>query len=347
VREPADAARPDEGGWAVPVVPGPEGPAADVRTYHDARLTAYDVRRGDPADPLRYLRGAVHTADGELVAASQRSGGHRGDLVRSADPPRLPPRAPRGRRLAGRWLYGGHWMGQFGHFITETLTTLWPQDPGVRGIVFHRFLSPPDVLPWQLDLVRRAGWSLPVRVVDGPAVVDELVVPSRPLVLNQHAGSRALEVWRRVRAGVDVGTREGGRLLFLSRSRLAADGRRTPGDEGLDGLLAGLGADVVHPQEVPVAEQLAAVAAADVLVGVSGSALHLSAFAPRRTAVLEVGDGRRLREPLYTQDVIDGALGHVRALVPLLRDGGPDGPRDLGATARRVEHLLTSLPSAR
>jgi capsular polysaccharide biosynthesis protein len=101
----------------------------------------------------------VYDADGALLPASQRIGGYAGDLVVSADPAEVDP-APGAEELAGTWLYGGHWMGQFGHFLTETLSTLWPEPADdLEGIVFHAFIWGGRQDPWQRKLVRRAGYE--------------------------------------------------------------------------------------------------------------------------------------------------------------------------------------------
>lgn len=325
--------------WEPATAPLPALPPATSRTYRRAYLSRFSSERShDEADATRYVTGAVYV-DGDLVAASLRQSGHRGDLVRTVDPPRVdPPRSS--DRLRGTWLYGGHWIGQFGHFLTETLTTLWPRPGRIAGIVFHRFIFPTSVEPWQRDLLSLAGWpaDLAVEVVHRPTRVDRLVVPSRPLVLNQCSGPEAAEVWARVASGV----RPLGRPVFLSRSGLTEDPRRLPGDEELDGLMADLGLEIVRPETLSLADQVAAVAQAPVVVAVSGSHLHLTAFADASTRVVEIGDLRTRAAPVPNQRVIDAARGHTTAFVPLVTANAPGEPvaRDARATAAAVAALL-------
>ena len=173
-----------------------------LRVVEDARLTRVQkgrlrvVRRPD-----RWITGAVHDSQGNLVQISQKVGGLGGHRTAMADPLVIKPER-RATRLRGRWLYGGHWMMHFGHFLTETVTTLWPEglEP-VEGLVFHRYLSPnPTVLAWQQRLVDLAGYgALPIHLVNQAQVrVEELVVPSRTLVQHgwAHPGARA--VWQRM-----------------------------------------------------------------------------------------------------------------------------------------------------
>ena len=319
--------------WSVPAFPVP--PADDLaappalRTVEDAFLTR--VEHGPlatPTPPRRWLRGAVHDSGGDLVKASQKL--CVGDNNWVAADPRSAPVDRSAEVLEGRWLYGGHWMQHFGHFVAETLTTLWP-DPGsmgeLAGLVFHKYLKRPWAEEaWQrrlLDLAGHAG--LPVRVVDGRAGlrVESLVVPDRALVAHGWARPEARAVWDRIAA---PGRGRGGpSRVFLSRAghneqRRAAGHRSaersTAGwDAGVDAVFAAAGFEVVRPETLPVDDQLALVADAGLVAGASGSALHLSAFAPASARVLEIGDLRSPDRPVAMQLVIDAACGHEHSFV--------------------------------
>lgn len=148
--------------------------------------------------PNRYLKGAVYDGDQQLVTASQKIAlaGYpwvQADPARHAGPDRVR------ERLGGRWLYGGHWIQHFGHFMIETITTLWPGGEDVDGLVFHKYLRGAwSVEPWQHRALELLGLGdLPVKVVGtGRALrVDELVVPSRAVVPNGWAHPQARRVW--------------------------------------------------------------------------------------------------------------------------------------------------------
>ena len=171
-----------------------------------ARLTR--VERGRlqvTRRPDRWITGAVYTSKGRLVPISQKIGGLGGHRMAMADPQLIRPERWT-QRLRGRWLYGGHWMNHFGHFLTETVTTLWPEDlEPVNGLVFHRYLSPrPVVHPWQQRLVDLAGYpGLPIRLVNDRQVrVDELVVPSRSIVQHGWGFPGAAAVYQRIAEAV-------------------------------------------------------------------------------------------------------------------------------------------------
>jgi capsular polysaccharide biosynthesis protein len=242
------------------------------------------------------------------------------------------------RRLKGTWLYAGNWSTHFGHFLLETLTNLWP-DPGqhaasLTGILAHRPiggklpssgrpvpLRAPNLKPWQGELLALTGYgAAEKRIVHGrPLKVERLLVPARPVLLKRWALPPAVDVWRRV--SERVGRRGPHDRIFLSRSRFhgrRADRARTDAawDAGVDALFGAAGFHVVHPETIPVSEQIALVRGAAVLAGPAGSALHLSVFADPGARVLVIGDRRSPHRPPPTQTVIDAACGHQTAFAP-------------------------------
>lgn len=279
----------------------------------------------------RFL-GAVY-ADGRLVPESQRDSFPGHEVV---DPRSLPAGISAARRLTGTWLYGGHWMVHFGHFLLETLSTLWPKpDRSCAGLVFH--IWPADYhaiepAEWQRWLVRRTGWDVPIHVVGNDVTaVERLLVPTRAYRLHRGALPELVTAWDRI-----APTQPAGQPVFLSRSRLAQDPRRTNGDEELDEALAELGIKVVHPQELSIEEQVAVVSRASALVGLGGSQLHLSMFAGSCNKVIEIGDLRLPRRAVSDQLRIAEARGHEHHFVPRMLAGGR---RDIAATLESVRAI--------
>ena len=313
--------------WTVPSFPVPPLDEPTLVTVEDAYLSPLAHGPiGTLAPPKRWFRGAVYDSDDRLVPSSQRLGGVNGYNWAPADPGRLSSRSRRAERLEGTWLYGGHWMQHFGHFAIDTITTLWPV-LDVQGLVFHKYLKRPwSIEPWQARLLELSGYGgLPVKVVDhgNPMTVQRLLVPGRAVVPRGWAHPQAVEVWDRV-ASSATGHQSPARV-FMSRTghneRRRAEGHRSgerttaSWDQGLDGIFEQQGFAVVRPEELPLDEQLALVANADTVAGGSGSALHLSAFAPSSTRVLEIGDRRSVARSVPSQQVIDAVRGHRHAFV--------------------------------
>ena len=320
-RRPADTPQ-----WRIPTFPMRPRDTPTVEVVDDAFLSR--VEHGPLRTyqrPHRYLRGAVYDG-GRLVVSSQKIGGLRGhpwvpaDAMRTKVNPGVPG-------LAGRWLYGGHWVQHFGHFLVETVTTLWPDEPDVEGLVFHQYLRRPvHQEGWMLRALELAGHGGRAVEVVGRRHglrVDQLVVPSRTVVANGWGHPQAREVWERMAApfASDAG---GPPRLFLSRTSHNEQRRREgharsrstlERDRRLDDVFARAGFEVVEPERLAFDDQLRLVARAEVIAGNSGSALHLSAFAPRGTRVLEIGDERNPGAPVELQRIIDRLSGHPHAFV--------------------------------
>lgn len=328
---------------------------AGLTEVPDAVLTvfAHDripvVRR----KPDRFVSGAVYDADGRLVRASQRVGGWLGDHAVTADPSRLPPWNEPVVELSGTWLYGGTWFCHFGHFITETVTTLWPE-AGLDRVVAHPFWFGRAKDPYQLEALTLLGIPRPPALVGGQRVrVERLLVPDRTFVPNAYAMPEAVGVWERIRAAATGAgpTTQRAELVFLSRSALpakavrpGAPSRSLANDAAVDELAADLGFLVVHPQTLSFTEQVDLVAHARVLAGPGGSALHLSAFAPESTVVLELADGRGRDRPVLTQELVCHAVGQRLGFVPLTGQGDETGWRhDVGRLRQELTALLEAV----
>lgn len=329
---------------SVPRVP----PTLDV--VADAYLTPVHVGHlATVRRPRQWFEGAVYDHTDTLVRSSQKIRAYARDMRVASDPDHVsrPADVP---VLEGRWTYGGTWANVFGHFLVETLSTLWPSPtPRPDGLVFHASFGEPQIKAWHRRFLELAGYGdLPVHVVDRDSGVrvDELSVPGRALSLHAWAHPQARTVWERVAAGFRG---QGDELLYVSRTRLnrkrRRHGHRRPirtteaHDRALDAVFAARGFTVVHPEQLSIDEQLAAVGSARVLAGLSGSGLHQSVFMPSGGRVLEIGDARDGERPVPMQVAVDAVMEHERHFVP-----GHVTPRDL---ERRLDRLGLRRPRVR
>jgi len=303
--------------WSQPVESSAPGPAPTTVEVASALLTRVDHGAlRTYGQSRRFIRGAVYSGDGRLVPESQKLAPPGYPWVH-ADADRAKPPA-RSVPLSGNWLYGGHWAQHFGHFLIETMPTLWPSVGQLDGIVFHKYLRRPwSVTEWQRELLGALGLAdLPIEVVDRrPYLVERLVVPSRAVVPNAFVHPEALAVWQRIRAPY-VDTTSTNRL-YLSRTRHNAETRasgkgRPPRtsktrDLELDATFGHAGFEVCFPEQLSLSHQFRLVANADVIAGLSGSALHMTAVAKPDVHVIEVGDRRSANRPSSMQVAIDRA----------------------------------------
>lgn len=298
----------------------------NLTTVEHATVTPFGRGRLRVAwsQPSWFTTGAVYNSRGNLVRASQRVGGLASDHALAADPPQLPPATEPARQLTGTWLFGGTWFNHFGHFLTESITTLWPDEDAV-GLLFVPFWFGRQVLPWQREMLDLAGRDERLEIVGTERIeVERLLVPERPVVPNGHVRPEAVGVWRQM-ARAAAGS--SGRRVFLSRSlhnRTVPEdsraARRVATNEAeLDQLMQDLGFEVVHPERLTFRQQVNAVSGAEVLAGTAGSSLHLSVFSPPDSLVVEIGDARGAPEPVLTQQILAHGCGHRLGHIPFTR----------------------------
>lgn len=195
-------------------------------------------------------------------------------------------------RRSGRWYYGGIWFEHYGHFLLETLARAWYLADTTGPVVFHR---PPErshgpigvtMSRWQRELVT-AMLGDPSRVLflDTPTEFEELVVPEAGCVLGERcttAQATALAVVGSRLGSTVPATHE--RKLWLSRSALSRG--RVVGEREFETSLQTAGFEVLHPQTLPILDQVRAFEEARIVAGFTGSAFHTALLAGRRRAEL-------------------------------------------------------------
>jgi capsular polysaccharide biosynthesis protein len=95
--------------------------------------------------------------------------------------------------------------------------------------------------------------------------------------------------------------------LYLSRRRWHRAGRQLANRDELAPLLADAGFQEVHPETLPLRQQIALVGAAELIVADEGSGAHLAAFAPAGTGLL-------LLAPEGKHNPRHGAIARLRDL---------------------------------
>lgn len=185
--------------------------------------------------------------------------------------------------------------GHFGHALVDTPARLWPllEEAGLKlkdllfvGFRTHNIRPNHETWPqWLKQMLMAYGIDSPerIRIVHTPTICSSLLVPKRISPHHSESGPEYDNVMRI--AGNRLLSRssevvEFGRKIFLSRSRVENKNRGLVDEteKMLDKLFEGLGYQVVHPQELDLSEQVAAIRGASHVAGCVGSQMHLTAF---------------------------------------------------------------------
>ncbi len=241
----------------------------------------------------RYHLCEVHDSNGALVVDS---------MTRPGEVTLKPDKVAALRResepLPGVWLYCGRFWNHYGHFIIETLSTLWP--------FFNFNLDPSAVRPLYMadspkiphGFVKRAFENIgvspeQVKISARPRIVEKLIIPTPSarihLVQGDYIHPVQNETWKAV-AGMR--SERPGRKIYLSRRKFLRneEGKRPlQNEKRVEKLFASQGFEVIFPEKLPFDEQLKLYSEASVIAGQLGSNLLNAAFAADGIKLVGIG----------------------------------------------------------
>ncbi len=222
----------------------------------------------------------VFTSAGEYVPRAATW--QRDELITFAPEPVPEPQLS----LDGEWLWGGVLYGHFGHFLVETASRLWAV-PGLRerlrGVVFvEKYSSERGGLPaYKTDYFQMLVGDLQMRILRVPTRVAHLHVPGQGFGLGRISkGTRVFRNFIAEHFARDVAP-EGPENLFITRSQLALDREGFVGEAIFDDRMARAGYEIFCPEKHDLETQVARYRAARRIVGMDGSAFHLSGLVAR------------------------------------------------------------------
>ena len=176
----------------------------------------------------------------------------------------------------GSAIYLGPLLDNFGHFLLESLARAWlaeqhPETP----LVWSREVGKSGPLKsWQKDILDLLGVRNPLICVEAPARFERLIIPDAGYQIQTYFHPAHADFLATVPHEPLPG-----RKLWLSRSKL--DTLQNESMPEVESRLADLGWTIVHPEELPIREQLAHIASAERIAAEQGSALHSIIFLAR------------------------------------------------------------------
>ena len=251
----------------------------------------------DEADDIVLVEGAIVVPPGPrgrgkwqpsgVLDAEGRFVEHSISWSNATDPVNSAPRMPAPaeiEELPGTHMFAGISYGHFGHFITESMTRVWALEElrgQIDGLVFTPKMQMPDNLrPFEVyrDLVVAMGIDLPIVSARQPLRVERLYVPKQGFGLGDlMGGSAKFRRYIQRHAGASV-VPQGAEKVYISRSRLGKDRGGLLGEWKLEAYLEAEGYRIFHPQIETKQHQLEQYKAADRLIAVDCSPLHLLGY---------------------------------------------------------------------
>ena len=266
------------------------------------------VTRGEVVREGGYHLGAVYDSAGALIADSLR---FPDDRYRAQDAKTIKPGgAHADRKHLKRAIYLGHAFTHFGHFVVETIPSLyWTRHVGGDvPLLFHSFDHEGKNVFTEtshgaecLSLLGIAPGRLVI--ADSDVEVEELLLPPRPYDIKRGPRYDFRDIYRILREAARQSQPHGPRI-YLSRRRLNRRMQRLSNEAAVERRLERRGFVILHPQQMSFSDQINAVATADIVAGIDGSALHLSAFMRAGSHMLVMATRRR-RNVLFLNALMD------------------------------------------
>lgn len=247
---------------------------------------------------------ALYNIFGELQGDYLRVDGIKGDLVRNECSDKLNLiirgklllRAILNRNIYFFSFYAGTWFGQFGHFITETITR-------INNHVIH---SNAKLIFHSLDLDKKNHAMLAYQesafkllqinknrvkiLTDQPAVLLFSTALMPTVILNKKVDLAALKVWQNISSATPILATK--KRIFISRARIDKSRLKIPHElnEKIEHYFLLRNFEIIHPESLDFIDQVTLVKNANCIAGLMGSGLHLSVFADQVAKIIEIGD---------------------------------------------------------
>lgn len=264
-----------------------------LKTEHNARIRNAAAECPVVAEMEIVLSGIVAPVTRALYGAQINGGLHykdgstcdRGKFVKQGMTNSLDPIDVHGSmdHLDGTHVYGGILKNEhFGNFVAESLGRLWIAnilDKDVKSFVFYRRNSFAPVPDYMTDFIKLIDPEIEVKIISTVTQVEALIVPDalvQPKIGYVFGHPTIRDVMRSLRA-----LRGGGhRRLYVSKSKMAKEAGIIC-ENRIELYLSAEGYLVIHPEKLPIEDQLRAYNDATELVFAEGSALHLYALVAR------------------------------------------------------------------
>lgn len=233
----------------------------------------------------------LYDRDGRLIRAAAYRRGPAGALVGQAEAVALRAAEIETAPL-GHYVYAGPLITHYGHFLLATLSRLWPRfHGGERFLWFSEApLSRLAAMPWigacltglGLEAGQFVRFTRPTRIkrvtVVGPAFEEGHFAHQAFRAMCRHIGDALVPAWdARPQAPA-----------YLTRAGLTGGVKTVANEDAVCAALASFGVEIIAPERLGLAEQVALFGSDRVIMGTGGSAFHTSVFAPSRARLIAI-----------------------------------------------------------
>lgn len=249
---------------------------AQVHSYKDAIVLPLQVNADVVRDTSHVYRGGVCSSDFEFIAGRIRKYGSTHNGLNCDEAYEVPKEDITYRDESV--IFGGCLKSHFGHALVDGTARLWyltEQESANKKIVFLRYPYVSYAAFDALKFVKLMGIDMDrVEVITEPTQFREIIVPDEAFYPMNAYRPEFIRVFDRIRENIQPNNE---RKLYLSRTQFAH--RTSLNEEYYEDFFARRGYAVLHPETLPIEEQIAYISGADEIVSTIGSMTHMLLFA--------------------------------------------------------------------
>lgn len=184
----------------------------------------------------------------------------------------------------GTFIFGGYLQSHYGHFLLETLNTVWALRKHAHlPIAWIPMKGESQWLDWQLEILDLLGISRHRHVFNrGDTHYERMLVaqPGYEIQRTFHPAQAA------ALGQVAPAPTVAGKRLWLSRSGSSRPRAGMVNENALEAQLASHGWNIFIPERHTVARQLEEISSAEIVSGIAGSAFHSVLLLDRVATIL-------------------------------------------------------------
>lgn len=192
---------------------------------------------------------------------------------------------PKAERLEGAFYHADTDFPEiYGHFLMDVLPRLWALSELDRSVSLAT-----SVKIGRSHIAMLSALGIPedrVYRITRPVAPDVTYLPSAGVRLRDYVHPSAFDIFDRISILSQNSKLKAPDKIYVSRSRIS--GRKLVNELEVEALFKSAGFAIIHPQELPIEDQIKVFSEAKFIVGTGGSSMHNTVFSSNEAKILMI-----------------------------------------------------------
>lgn len=191
-------------------------------------------------------------------------------------------------------VYCGRIIGQWGHFLLETITRLWffleHDNPNYKYVFIVKEGSFPPIEGNFKQFFELLGINERIVLLNKATQYDKVIIPERSFQYRRFYSPEYLKIIDKVieNALINKSTIKKQSRIYLTRSKFEKAQQTEVGLEMLDNFFANNGYQIISPENMPLDEFICRLRGADICAAESGTVAHNFIFCSKKQSTIVI-----------------------------------------------------------